>query len=425
MEPHDLAWALWRQRLLVALIFVVTAVAVTVGVVLAPKSYTATAVVSATAAPGSTGAGEDLDALRGTLGELANSRAVVEDVQQRLPVDRSLDGLRRSISGEWVAGTVLIQVVVSDSDPEVAARIANLVAARLPLYDPTNGAFQFTTTTPAQPPVTYSSPNILVAIGVGLVLAAVLSAVAALARDRRRSTVDDAHVAEEAALAPLLAHVSPPRDLTSLPALYPGTAASDVFRHLRRSLEAETRDEPVGVVVVAGVNGDEVHVWLGANLAISLANVGRRVLLVDARLDNRAGEYEPSIQPPDTIGLHEVLEGADLDGALSPGPVERLTVLPAGQGRATAAEALIETRFESVMAAARRQFDVVVVLPPPLDVCDDARVMAAHGGSMVLAVPERMVSVAALRSHAHRARSVGARVLGVVLVGRRAERLPV
>ncbi len=133
---------------------------------------------------------------------------------------------------------------------------------------------------------------LLVAAGVAVLLAFAV----ALARDRRTETVDDANDVENAAVAPLLAHLTAPADLTSMPALRPGSAEADMFRHLRLALEAETSGGPSKKVVVAGVSTGEVDVWLGANAAISLASVGRRVLLVDGRMGDRfgrPGEPEP------------------------------------------------------------------------------------------------------------------------------------
>ncbi|MCW2851593.1 MAG: ywqD 2 [Nocardioides sp.] len=421
MELRDIGGALWRQKVLVVLILALTGAAVTAGLMTAPKVYTSTATVAATAAPESTTSSEDLNSLRGTLGEIANSRAVLEDVRARLDVDRSLEQLRGSISGMWVDGTILVQITVEDQDPKSAARIANIVADVLPLHDPSNGAFLFSTSNPGQPPATYSSPNLLLGIGVGSLLALILAISAALLRDRRSRNVDDPDDLAEAAVAPVLAQVAAPRDPTTLPALYPGTSAAAVFRQLRIALEAEASTDPVSRVVVTGVTSADVNVWLGANLAISLANVGRKVLLVDGRMGERHGK--PIVGGPDTAGLYDVLNGADLDSALSPGPVGKLTVLPSGSWGGEPTETLIETRFAGAMDEMAARFDVVVVLAPPLDVCDDARVMAM-GGSMLLAVTEGGVSADQLRTHAERVRAVGVRLLGTVLVTRRPERAP-
>jgi hypothetical protein len=73
------------------------------------------------------------------------------------------------------------------------------------------------------------------------------------------------------------------------------------------------------------------------------------------------------------------------------------------------------------MDVATAEFDHVVVLGPPLEMCDDSRVMAVDS-SIVLAVVEASVSANALRAHADRIRAVGARLLGVVLVGRQSDR---
>lgn len=274
---------------------------------------------------------------------------------------------------------------------------------------------------PRLAPTTYpSSSQQPFVIAVAAVAACVLAGGVRWLYARLAGTVDDGAGVEAASSAPLLAHLAPPRDPTTLPALCPGTRAADSFRHLRIALEAEAGGS-IGRVVVAGVTSGDVVVWLGANLAIALAGSGRRVLLVDGRMGERFGRRTGE---PETAGLYDVLAGTPLAEALSPGPTDRLTVLPSGSWGIEPARALAENRFAEVMASAQAQYDVVVVLAPPLDVCEDARVLAA-GASLLLAVPEGHLRPAALRAHADRSRSVGARLLGVVLVSRRPERVPV
>jgi succinoglycan biosynthesis transport protein ExoP len=422
MDVRDLGAALWRQKLLVLVILVIAGAGVTAGLWLAPKTYTATASVVTRQDPASQDTPAELDALRATLAELANSRAVVESVQARLlaedGVERSLTELVSSIDGEWVENTLLVRVIVEDRDADASAAIANLVVEELVELPAPDDAFELGIGRPAVPPDTFSDPDLRVVLPLSVLAALLLAAVAALLRDRWANTVDDAADAEAAAVAPLLAHLAPPVDPTALPALHPGTAAADRFRHLRMALEAEARSGPSKKIVVAGMTSGDSTVWVAANVAIALARVGRRVLLVDGRMGDRFGR--PVQDEPDTPGLYDVLSGAPLEEALSPGPVELLSVLPSGNRGAEPVERLVKNRFEAAMARAAEAFDVVVVLAPPLDVCDHARLMAV-GGSLVLAVPQGGVSNARLRSQADKIRAFGARVLGVVLIGRRAE----
>jgi polysaccharide biosynthesis transport protein len=424
MDVRDVGVALWRQRPLVVLILVITGVALAAGIALAPKSYAATATISA--AEERSAGNDDPDALRATLAELANSRGVVDEVQHRTGIDRSEAELRRSIQGDWVRGTILVDITVEDRDPATAASLANAVATVLVDGDELNQlagpsltrSLALTTSDPARPPDSFTSPDLRFAVGLGLLLALGLATAGAIWRDRRTHTVDDAAGVEAAATAPLLAHLSQPRDLTAMPALSPGTVEADLFRHLRIALEGQS-DAGSPRVVVAGVTSGDVNVWIGANVALALAATGRRVLLVDGRMGERFGT--PVEAAPDTPGLYDVLLGADLGSAVSPGPVDLLQVLPAGTYGHQSVPELIGQRFLSVMHSAAADFDNIVVIGPPLDVCDDSRVMAMES-SIVLALVEGSVSANALRAHADRIRAVGARLLGVALVSREPER---
>jgi succinoglycan biosynthesis transport protein ExoP len=425
MDVRDVGVALWRQRPLVVLILVITGSAVAAGIFLAPKTYAATATISAAEQPG-VAAADDPDALRATLAELANSRGVVDEVRDRIPTDRSVAELRRAIQGDWVRGTILVDVTVKDRDPDTAAAIANAVTAVLVDRDVVGDvagpsldhSLVLTISDPAQAPDTFSSPDLRISVGLGVLLALGLATSAAVWRDRRTHTLDDAAAVEDAATAPLLAHLTPPRDLTTMPALHPGTGEADLFRHLRLALETQAGAGSPRVVV-AGITHGDVNVWIGANVALALAGTGQRVLLVDGRMGDRFGT--PVEDAPDTPGLYDVLLGADLETAMSPGPVDLLEVLPAGRHGDAQVSELIEQRFVTAMESAATEFDHVVVIGPPLDACEDSRAMAVDS-SIVLALVEGSVSANALRQHADRIRAAGARLLGVVLVAKHSDR---
>ena len=165
------------------------------------------------------------------MAELANSRGVVDEVRDRIATDRSVAELRRSIQGDWVRGTILVDVTVEDRDPDEAAAIANAVAAVLVDGDVVgevagpslDHSLVLTTSDPALVPDTFSSPGPAVLGGTRAAAGPRPGDTAAVWRDRRTHTVDDAAAVEDAATAPLLAHLTPPRDLTTMPALSPGT----------------------------------------------------------------------------------------------------------------------------------------------------------------------------------------------------------
>lgn len=420
MDVREIGAALWRQRLLVVVMLVLGGAVVAGGLWLAPKTYESVAGLEAVKDPSSQVSAAQVDAARRELAELASSPAVLAVVRDRLGVGAPARVLAQQVQGAWTPGRERIEISVRDEDRQMAARLANAVAARVAASSSSSdgGPVTVTVSERATVPGMFVDPPLTSVLVGGLGASLLLALGVALLRDWRTETVDDADDVENAAVAPLLAHLTAPPDLTLMPALHHGSAEADMFRHLRLALEAETSGGPSKKVVVAGVGTGELGVWLGANAAISLAHVGCRVLLVDGRMGDRFGT--PAEPAPDTPGLHGVLLGADLDRAVSPGPVELLSVLPAGSWADDDPDTLLGQSFDRVMAEASEQFDVVVVLAPPLDLADDARQMAV-GGSLLLAVAEGRVSSSALRSHASRIRSAGGRILGVVLIGRRSE----
>ncbi|HRK48141.1 MAG TPA: Wzz/FepE/Etk N-terminal domain-containing protein, partial [Nocardioides sp.] len=178
MDVRDVGVALWRQRPLVALVLVITGAAVALGLFFAPKSYSATATISAVEAPGAS-ENDDPDLLRGSVAELAGSRAVVSRVQGRIPVDRDEDELRSAVDGEWQRGTIFVEVTAADADPDVAAAIANAVAEVLVDSEVTEQVAEpsieqglvLTISERAVPPDTFTSPDVRLAVGLGALLA--------------------------------------------------------------------------------------------------------------------------------------------------------------------------------------------------------------------------------------------------------------
>ena len=210
-------------------------------------------------------------------------------VRVELDAARSLADLQGEVDARWRPDTSYIEIVVRDEDRRPGRAIANEVAkrARRPRSERRRRLADRPGAGDDADRVRRSTAGRVLGggLGAGLLVALLI----ALGRDRRTETVENATDVENAAVAPLLAHLTAPADLTSMPALRPGSAEADMFRHLRLALEAETSGGPSKKVVVAGVSAGEVDVWLGANAAISLANVGRRVLLVDGRMGERSG----------------------------------------------------------------------------------------------------------------------------------------
>jgi len=407
---------LWRRRITLALVILLVAAGVGIGLVAAPREYTAVTRVAATASPAASDSSPNFTDLLGTLANVAKSRPVLEQVQHALPT-RSVDQLQDEVDARVLFGTVIVQVRVTDRDPKVAAQVANAVATLLPQHDPTNGALALSVTEPAVVPHAYSSPDMRISILAGALLALVLAVAAAVVRDRVARTLDTVDEVAAATGTSVLGLLPRPQHAEGMAAADSGGRDFVALRSLRVALEFASIEQPTRSLVVAPAAPDPFGGWLEVNLAASLADVGHRVLVIDA---NRVDRHRhPVIDLPGAPGLYDTLSGtATLEEATVCGPVDGVAILPIGNAD-VAAPSLLEMRFRRLLEEIDAEYDVILIRSAPINDSDDARIMAIDGG-LLLAVPSGRVRPHALDLAMQNLAGVRTRFLGSVIVGGRA-----
>jgi len=198
----------------------------------------------------------------------------------------------------------------------------------------------------------------------------------------------------------------------------PHSPAAEAFRSLAANLQfayADRQMQTIGVTSAAEGEGKSTTV---ANLAVALAQSGRRVIVIDADL-RRPGQHTLfGVQRED--GLANVLLSDLAQLPLQDTQISGVRVLSSGPSPANPLEALASRRFDQVLALARSQADFVLVDTPPAGALADAAVVAPRLEGMLLVVSAGHTK----RDLARRAREqlarVNANMLGVVLTDVRA-----
>jgi capsular exopolysaccharide synthesis family protein len=172
---------------------------------------------------------------------------------------------------------------------------------------------------------------------------------------------------------------------------------------------------PRTLLVTSAAPGDGKST-IASNLAIAVAQAGRRTLLLDA--DFRRPSVDEIFELKGALGLSHVLAGTQsVDSALQPTDVENLHVLPCGPVPANPAELLNSTAFGKLLEELSGRYDFVVLDSPPVLPVTDARIVAAYC-DVTLLVLRAGKSSRRQAEQAHSALlSVGARVLGGVMNG--------
>jgi succinoglycan biosynthesis transport protein ExoP len=192
------------------------------------------------------------------------------------------------------------------------------------------------------------------------------------------------------------------------------SALAEAFRSLRTSVLLSAAARPPRSLVVISAEPGEGKTTICGNLAISLAQLGKRVLVVDA--DLRRPCLHAFFHRPESAGLVDYLTGSDTwRGMVQPSGIGNLDCLVSGPLPPNPSELLSSERMQAFVHEATAQYDFLLIDSPPLLNLADGRILGTMVESAILvarggATPRELVQRAQLCLS-----EVGARVIGVVL----------
>jgi len=150
-----------------------------------------------------------------------------------------------------------------------------------------------------------------------------------------------------------------------------------------------------------------------ANLAISFAMSGKKVLLVDCDMHRPTQHISFGIQSQ--TGLSEYLTGIEKEPQIVKTEYENLSLLTAGRCPPNPAELLYSEHFSSMIAKAKETYDCVFLDLPPFNVISDAAIVAPHLDGYVFVVRAGRSDRRLVRSAIDSINHVGGKILGFVL----------
>jgi capsular exopolysaccharide synthesis family protein len=288
---------------------------------------------------------------------------------------------------------------------------------------------------PATVPVSPISPNRRRNITAGLLVGLILGVTLAFVQEALDSSVRTAEEAERLINAPALAVIPAESNGAKRKQLAAGRALSpagpngvglavlkrpsspmaESFRSLRTSVLLSTAPRPPQTLLVTSAQVGEGKTSTATNLAMSFAQRGGPVLIVDA--DLRRPSVAKTMGVSNEKGLSSFLTGAhSLDDVLIQyARVPNLWILPAGPRPPDPAELLSSHKMEATLKDLMKRFTQIVIDSPPLLLVTDAVVLSAMVDGVILVVASGTTARGAL-ARAHRIlENAGSRVLGMVL----------
>lgn len=201
---------------------------------------------------------------------------------------------------------------------------------------------------------------------------------------------------------------------TLIAKLEPKSPAAEAFRSLRTSIHYSGLQKAKQVLLVSSTFPGEGKTTLSANLAVTLAQTGGKVLLVGC--DLRRPTLHSLFDQPNVPGLTEVLVGdAALEQAIHPTGLFNLDFISAGTTPPNPAELLGSEVMAGVLKELRGRYDTILLDAPPLLAVTDAAVLTTQADLVLLVLQVGRVPLKLAGRTRDVLGSVQAPVAGVIL----------
>lgn len=199
----------------------------------------------------------------------------------------------------------------------------------------------------------------------------------------------------------------------------PKSSVSEVFRTLRTNIQFITASNKLKSILVTSTVPGEGKSWVSANLAITFAQAGKRVILVDA--DMRKGRQHEVFELSNENGLSTYLISAvedkkiDLADYVKPTMVENLYVMTAGIVPPNPSELLTSQKMSDLIKALEKSADIVIFDGTPSTIVTDALIIARSIGSTLIVSSHKQTKIEDLKQIKKAIENVGGKIAGVVV----------
>ncbi|MER5102646.1 polysaccharide biosynthesis tyrosine autokinase [Morganella morganii] len=196
----------------------------------------------------------------------------------------------------------------------------------------------------------------------------------------------------------------------------PADTAVEAIRSLRTSVYFSVMNQGNNLVMISSASPGVGKSFVTSNMAVVLANAGKKVLLIDT--DLRKGRIHKAFGLSNKAGLSEYLAQQDItQPVIHRGVIENLDVICRGKNVTHSSELLMGERFKHLLDTVKGQYDIVVIDTTPILAITDSAIIGKYVGTSLLIAYYGVNTVKDIELSLKRFKQNDIEITGVILNG--------
>lgn len=203
----------------------------------------------------------------------------------------------------------------------------------------------------------------------------------------------------------------------------PKSPISEVFRTLRTNIQFMDVNKKMKVLLVTSTFPGEGKSWIASNLAVTFAQAGKKVVLIDA--DMRKGRQYAIFGISPKPGLSNFLSQVEVDEAgnisedignyIQETEIENLYVITAGNVPPNPSELLVSAQMIGLLNELKEACDLIIIDGTPSELVTDSVILSRIADSTLIVTAHKITKKDALERVVKNIQNVGGKIAGVVI----------
>ncbi|MBQ8002754.1 MAG: polysaccharide biosynthesis tyrosine autokinase [Clostridia bacterium] len=342
---------------------------------------------------------------------LANTYSYViksHDFIQRIKAETGIDeDIKKFISSTLVESSSIMKVVVRSEDADKTYKIASAISLYLPekAKETVHSASLDALESPLPPVIPDANNNIFKMGALGLILGALLAAAVVVVLQLLKKTVMTPNVLTDKidiSLIGSVPHVDINKKKGKNAAHEPmlvtnkktGFVFSETYKSMRTKIERFSKKNNCKAILVTSAMENEGKTTVGANIAISLAQNGNKVLMLDCDLRKPAVATVVDAKDMVRIPAIDVISGkADVKDAIVNVKKYNIDIIGGLKAVGNSSEILSTQGLKKVIDILRENYDYIIVDTPPSQLFTDAAIISEYTDAGILVVRQNSANL--------------------------------